>query len=81
MTPSYQEDHISQIPAIQLLMKLGYKYISPVQALVLRDNRTSNVLLTPILKEQLAKINGIIVKKKSQSVERILSTKNTSNKY
>lgn len=59
MTPSYQEDHISQIPAIQLLMKLGYKYISPEQALVLRDNRTSNVLLTPILKEQLAKINSI----------------------
>ena len=59
MTPSYQEDHISQIPALQLLMKLGYKYISPEQALVLRDNRTSNVLLTPILKEQLAKINSI----------------------
>ncbi|MBW1619536.1 type I restriction endonuclease subunit R [Empedobacter falsenii] len=59
MTPSYQEDHISQIPAIQLLIKLGYKYISPEQALVLRDNRTSNVLLTPILKEQLAKINSI----------------------
>ena len=59
MTPSYQEDHISQIPAIQLLMKLGYKYIAPEEALALRDNRKSNVILTPILKEQLAKINTI----------------------
>ena len=59
MTPSYQEDHISQIPAIQLLIKLGYKYIAPEEALALRDNRKSNVILTPILKEQLAKINTI----------------------
>lgn len=67
MTPSYQEDHISQIPAIQLLMKLGYKYISPEEALELRDNRTSNVLLTPILKKQLAKINSINYKGENHS--------------
>lgn len=57
--PSYQEDHISQLPAIQLLIKMGYQYLSPEQALELREQRTTNVLLKSILKEQLQKINKI----------------------
>ena len=32
-TPSFKEDHISQIPALQLLQKLGYIYLSPDEAL------------------------------------------------
>lgn len=59
MTPSYIEDHISQIPALQLLIKLGYKYISPDKAVELREQRKSNVLLTAVLREQLQKINRI----------------------
>lgn len=59
MNPSYKEDDISQIPAIQLLIKMGYQYISPEQALELREGRKSNVLLIPILKKQLQKINKI----------------------
>ena len=56
-TPSYIEDHISQIPAIQLLIKLGYNYLSPDEALEVRDGRKSNVVLTSVLREQLQKIN------------------------
>lgn len=59
MTPSYIEDHISQIPAIQLLIKLRYNYLSPDEALELRDGRKSNVILTSVLREQLQKINKI----------------------
>ncbi|MFN3021345.1 type I restriction endonuclease subunit R [Chryseobacterium sp. TY3] len=59
MTPSYTEDHISQIPALQMLIKMGYTYIAPDQALELRDNRKTNVILTDILREQLKKINKI----------------------
>lgn len=59
MTPSYSEDHISQIPAIQLLIKLGYTYLAPEEALAIREGRKSNVILTSILKEQLKKINKI----------------------
>lgn len=59
MTLSYIEDHISQIPAIQFLIKLGYQYLSPEEALALRNERKSNVLLTSILKERLTKINSI----------------------
>jgi len=32
-TPSFIEDHISQIPALQLLQNLGYTYLSPDEAL------------------------------------------------
>lgn len=59
MTPSYSEDHISQIPAIQLLIKMGYTYLAPDEALSLREGRKSNVILTPVLQEQLKKINTI----------------------
>ncbi|WP_417430368.1 type I restriction endonuclease subunit R [Halpernia sp.] len=66
-TPSYIEDHISQIPALQLLIKMGYQYLSPDEAMDLRGGRTSNVLLEPILKKQLEKINSIQYKGKEFS--------------
>lgn len=59
MTPSYIEDHISQLPALQMLIKMGYTYISPEEALQLREGRKTNVLLRDILKTQLQKINKI----------------------
>ena len=55
----YQEKIISQIPALQLLINMGYQYLSPEEALAMRGNKYSNVLLEPILKAQLAKINRI----------------------
>ena len=44
-TPSFIEDHISQIPAMQLLQNWGYTYISATEAMALRGNKTSSVLL------------------------------------
>jgi len=66
--PSFKEDHISQIPALQLLQKLGYSYLSPSEADNLRAGKTSNVLLDDILRKQLKAIN---------SDKRISSTKTT----
>lgn len=57
--PSFKEDHISQIPALRLLMNMGWKYLSPSQALEARGGRSSNVLLENILKNQLQIINTI----------------------
>ncbi len=57
--PSFKEDHISQIPALQTLMKLGFQYLSPEEALKLRGEKTSAVLLEGILRTQLEKINRI----------------------
>ena len=58
-TPSFLEDHISQIPAIQLLISLGYQYISPEEALALRGNKKSQVLLEEVVRTQLKDINTI----------------------
>ena len=58
-TPSFKEDHISQIPALQLLVNLGYTYLSPDEALKQRGNKTTSVLLESVLRSQLDKINTI----------------------
>ena len=62
--PSFKEDHISQLPALKLLMSMGWKYLTPKQALNARGGRASNVLLESILKEQLQSINSIHYKGK-----------------
>ena len=49
----------SQIPAVQLLVAMGYEYLSPSEALRERQERTSNVLLENILRTQLKEINRI----------------------
>ncbi|HBF88612.1 MAG TPA: restriction endonuclease subunit R [Bacteroidales bacterium] len=67
MTSSFKEDQISQIPALQLLQKLGYTYLNPEQALELRGGKTTNVLLEDILRKQLKEIN----------IPRLSSTKTT----
>jgi type I restriction enzyme, R subunit len=36
-TPHWKEDHISQIPAIQLLMKLGFEYLPPEETVRARS--------------------------------------------
>ena len=51
--PSFQEDHISQIPALQMLCKLGYQYLSPEEALAMRGGKKGNVILEQILESQL----------------------------
>ena len=58
-TPSFKEDHISQIPALQILIKMGYNYLTQEAALKFRGEKTSNVLLEDILRKQLKEINSI----------------------
>jgi len=60
-TPSFKEDHISQIPALQMLVNLGYTYLSPAEADRQRGGKTTNVLLEDILRKQLKEINSIRV--------------------
>ena len=58
----YGEDASSQIPAILLLRKLGWTYVSPEEALALRSGRQSSVLLTSILTQKLGDLNVIETK-------------------
>ena len=64
-TPSFLEDHISQIPALQFLQQVGYTYLNPEEALELRGGKTTGVLLESILRQQLESINRITYKGES----------------
>lgn len=56
---SFKENEISQKPALELLQRLGYHYISPEEALAMRGGKTSNVLLEEVLRRQLRELNSI----------------------
>jgi len=58
-TPEWHEDEISQIPALQLLINLGWTYLSPDEALRARGGRRRRVILTDILANQLRLLNAI----------------------
>ena len=67
-TPSFKEDHISQIPALQMLVNLGYNYLSPAEADRQRGGKTTNVLLEDVLRKQLKEINSIRVSASKTSI-------------
>ena len=50
--PSFHEDQISQIPALQVLQNLGYTYLTPEEALDLRGGKSSEVILDGVLEQQ-----------------------------
>lgn len=51
------EKHQSQLPALLLLVTMGFKPISQAQALAARGSKLRNVVLDDILAEQLLRIN------------------------
>ena len=55
----FNEKYLSQIPALQQLINLGVKYLTPEQALSERQGKYGNVLLEEILRTQLKAINRI----------------------
>jgi type I restriction enzyme, R subunit len=57
--PSFLEDHISQIPALQLLQNLGWEYLTPGETVTLRGGKLSGVILDGVLIPQLRKLNKI----------------------
>ena len=65
-TPSFKEYHISQIPALQMLQKLGYKYLTPNEAMQFRGGKTTQVILEDVLRKQLKKINAIKIGSKRE---------------
>ncbi len=90
MNLSFKETLISQFPALKLLQNLGWKYLSRAEVDSLRGGRSKEVLLEPILTEQLNQINnpsvnGVATQKFSPhnievAIER-LKTLNTSDGY
>ena len=64
---SFKENDISQRPALELLAKMGYQYLSPEEAMEMRDNKTSNVLLEEVLRQQLRQLNSIRIGSHSEA--------------
>lgn len=62
---SWNEKKLSQLPALEWLIKLGYTYLTPKQAWAARCGKTGNVLLEEILRERLKKNNRIQCKGQS----------------
>lgn len=58
MTFNAAEKHQSQIPALQMLVALGFTPLSQADALAQRGGRLRNVTLDDVLAEQLLKINS-----------------------
>jgi len=54
---NFDEAKQSQLPAIEILLALGYKYISIVEVLRQRGGDTSNFILTEIASKKLMEIN------------------------
>jgi type I restriction enzyme, R subunit len=52
LSPSTSEDFLSQQPALELLRKLGWTYLSPDEALALRGGRQKEVLLRQVLRRR-----------------------------
>src|SRR4051794_28363923 len=57
--PSFLEDDISQVPALQLLQNLGWEYLTPGETVTLRGRKLSGVILDGVLIPQLRKLNKI----------------------
>ena len=63
--PSFHEALISQIPALRLLMGLGWTYLTPSEALALRRGKLGAALLEDVLAKWLAEHNAITFKGKT----------------
>ena len=58
----HAEDLVSHIPAVHLLVNLGYQYITPSETTKLRDDKKSKVVLESVLEKWLAENNSIKTK-------------------
>lgn len=55
----FNEKYLSQIPALQVLVNLGFEYLTPEQTLAERGGKLGNVVLESVLRKQLKAINRI----------------------
>lgn len=69
MTFNAAEKHQSQIPALQLLVALGFQPLSQDQALAHRGHRPRNVVLDDVLAEALLRINRYTHRGKTYSFD------------
>lgn len=54
-TPKFQEEYSAKLPALTLLINLGWSFLTPEQALAARDGKTDAVVLHHVLRQELQK--------------------------
>ena len=54
-TLKFQEEYSAKIPALTLLMNLGWTYLTPAQALTAREGKLDQVVLTHILRREIGR--------------------------
>jgi len=52
-TPNYLEKVQSQLPALQMLVEMGWQYLTPEECVTLRGGRMGETILEPILTEHI----------------------------
>ena len=62
--PSYLEKVQSQLPALHLLMQLGWQYLTPEETVRLRGERLGATILEPILVDRIRTIGDYQVDKR-----------------
>ncbi len=55
----FNEKYLSQIPALQVLINMGFEYLPPEKVSAERQGKTGNVLLEGILRSQIKQLNRI----------------------
>ncbi|NOT78912.1 MAG: type I restriction endonuclease subunit R [Bacteriovoracaceae bacterium] len=60
----HTEDLVSHIPAVHLLMNMGFKYLTPSETVTLRGEKRGKVVLESILEKWLEENNSITFKGK-----------------
>ena len=53
LPPSYLEKVQAQLPALQLLMAMGWEYLTPEETVKLRAGRLGSTILEPVLTEHI----------------------------
>lgn len=66
----FNEEYLSQVPALQLLINLGFEYLPSGAALKARGWRLGNLLLEDLLRQQLKAINRIQIQGPGVPVQR-----------
>jgi type I restriction enzyme, R subunit len=56
--PTFREDPMSQLPAVELLVNLGWEYLTPAEAMVLRGGKRRVVVLEDVLRSKLRDLNS-----------------------
>lgn len=56
---------MSQLPAVELLVNLGWTYLTPAEAMALRGGRRRAVVLEEVLRSKLRELNSFNYKGKT----------------